>query len=43
MATAGKKMWIRYLLAALVGFASSKTLPDAGSWLADVTAVILGY
>lgn len=40
---APKKMWLRYLLAAVVGLAGSKVLPDAGSWLADVTAVILGY
>lgn len=37
------QMWIRYLLAGVLGFAGSKVLPDTGSWLADVTAVILGY
>lgn len=39
----GKSMWIRYLLMALVGFASSKLGPDVGQWLSDVTAVALGY
>jgi len=37
------KMWIRYIVAGILGFAGSKVLPDTGSWLADVTAVILGY
>lgn len=39
----GKKMWVRYAIAAVLGFAGSKVLPDSASWLADVTAVILGY
>lgn len=38
-----KGMWVRYVIAGALGFLATKVGPSAGTWLSDVTAVILGY